>query len=79
MNEIYHWHAEVMVTLEMAELKKEVDSIRLLHDAELTNPNLLERMASAIGRALVRLGQRPRENNTEPHQAYQITSAKYAA
>lgn len=79
MNDLYSWNAEMMVNLEMEELKKEIDSIRLLHDAELSNPNLFERTAIAIGEAMVRLGRRLRENHTDPHQAYQVTSGKYAA
>jgi hypothetical protein len=79
MNDLYHWNAEVMVTLEMEEMKKEVDSIRLLHDAELSNPNLYERTAIAVGNALVKLGQHLQKNFTDPHQAYETTSSKYAA
>jgi hypothetical protein len=79
MNDLYHWQAEVMVNLEMAELTKEMDSIRLLHDAELSNPDLFQRTAIAIGDTLVRLGQRLHKNFTDPNQAYHITSSKYAA
>jgi hypothetical protein len=79
MNEIYQWHNEMMVTLEMENFKREIDEIRLLHDAELSNPCLYERVAIAIGKALVKLGQRLHESYTNPHQAYQITSGKYAA
>ncbi len=79
MNDLYHWHAEVMVNLEMDEYRKEMDSIRLLHDAELSNPGLFERTAIAIGDTLVRLGKRLHKNFTDPNQAYQITSSKYAA
>ena len=79
MNDLYNWHAEVMVNLEMEELKKEVDSIRLIHDAGLSNPNLFERAAIAVGNILVRLGERVRDKHINPHQAYQVTSGKYAA
>jgi hypothetical protein len=36
----------------MEELKKEVDSIRLLHDAGLSNPSPFERKAIAVGNTL---------------------------
>ena len=78
MNDLYHWNAEVMVHLEMEEFRKEMDSIRLLHDAELSNPNLFERIAIGIANAMVRLGNRLRETYTNPHQAYQVTSNKLA-
>ncbi len=78
MNDLYHWNAEVMVHLEMEEFRKEMDSIRLLHDAELSNPNLFERIAIGLANAMVRLGNRLRENYTNPRQAYQVTSNKLA-
>ena len=78
MNDLYHWNAEMMVALEMEELKKEMDSIRLLHDAELSNPSIFHRMITATGNVLVKLGQRLC-GNAEPHQAYQVTSSKFAA
>jgi hypothetical protein len=79
MNNLYHWHDEVMVNLEMKEFKREMDAIRLLHDASLSNPGLFERTAITIGNALVKLGQHLYRNFTEPHQAYEVTSGKYAA
>jgi hypothetical protein len=79
MNNMYHWQNEVMVNLEMQEFKREIDSIRLIHDAGLSNPGLFERTAIALGDVLVKLGQRLHRNYTEPNQAYQVTSCKYAA
>lgn len=72
MENLYNWHAEVMVALEM-------DSIRLLHDAGLANPGLFQRTIIALGNSLIRLGQRLKENFTDPRQANQVTSSKYAA
>jgi len=79
MENIYSWHAEVMVNLEMEEVRKEIESIRLLHDAGLANPSLFQRTVIAIGNTLVKLGQHLCRNFTEPHQAYQVTSHKLAA
>jgi hypothetical protein len=79
MENLYKWHAEVMVSLEMEEFRKEMDSIRLLHDAGLANPGYFQRVLIGLGNALVKFGQRLQENITNPHQAYQITSSKYAA
>lgn len=79
MNDLYHWHSEVLVTLEMEKFKREIDAIRLLHDAGLSNPGVFERAAIALGNALINLGGRLKRNFTEPNQAYQVTSSKYAA
>jgi len=79
MNNIYNWHNEVMVRLEMEELKREMDSIRLIHDAGLSNPGLLERTVIAMSNALVKLGQRLHDSYTNPHQAYEVTTSKFAA
>lgn len=79
MNEIYRWQNEVMVALEMDEFKRKMDAIRLIQDAGLSDPGLFERAAIAIGEVLVKLGQRLPKNFTDPHQAYQVTSCKYAA
>jgi hypothetical protein len=68
-----------MVALEMEELRREVENIRLIHDAGLSNPGWWERMAIALGDILVKLGKNVREQYTSPHQAYQITSGKFAA
>jgi hypothetical protein len=78
MENIYSWHAEVMVNLEMEEVRKEIESIRMLHDASLSNPGLFQRTVIMVGNILVKLGQRLCRKLTEPHQAYQITSSKFA-
>lgn len=79
MDSIYHWNNEVMVNLEMAELKREMETIQLIQDAGLSNPGLFERAAVAVGKGMVRLGGRLHTRFTEPRRAYQVTSCKYAA
>lgn len=79
MNNLYHWHNETMVALEMQDLKREMDSIRLLRDATLTNPGWIERTAIAVGNILVKLGQRLHKECTTPNQAFQTTNSKDAA
>ena len=78
MNNIYHWHNEVMVNLEMESFKREMDAIRLLHDVGLSNPSPLDRAMILIGRTLAGLGDRMQKRYTDPHQAYQVTSSKLA-
>jgi len=77
--EINSWQTERMVALEMENFRREIDSIRLIHDAGLSNPGLFERMVIAVGGALERLGKHLNKKFTDPHQAYQVTSSKYAA
>jgi hypothetical protein len=79
MNNIYHWHDEVMVALEMENFKREIESIRLLRDACLSNPSWFDRTIIALGNMLVKLGWRLHEEYTTPTQAYQTTSSKFAA
>ncbi len=79
MENLYHWHNEEMVRLEMEDFKKEIDSIRLINDAGLSNPNLFARLAIAVGKIFVNIGNHLHKNYTEPDQAYQVTSCKYAA
>lgn len=79
MNNMYGWHDELMVALEMDNYKREIEAIRLLRDAGLSNPGWLERTFIALGNVLVKWGDHLRENYTAPHQAYQITSGKFAA
>jgi hypothetical protein len=78
-NNLYSWQNELMVALEMENLKREIEQIRLLRDAGLTNPGWLERTFIAIGNILVKWGRNLRETYTVPRQAYQITSGKFAA
>ena len=53
MNNLYQWHDVVMVSLEMEEFKKEMDNVRLIHDAGLSNPGLFERTVIFIGNILI--------------------------
>lgn len=78
-NNLYSWHDELMVNLEMRELRREIDNIRLLRDAGLANPGWIERALIAIGTFLSTYGRNLRENYTNPHQAYQLTSGKLAS
>ena len=75
-NNLYHWHDEVMVKLEMQELYREIEQIRLINDAGLSAPGLFERLVIALGSKLVEMGQRMREQYTAPRQYYQSTSSK---
>jgi hypothetical protein len=75
----YNWHGEMVVSHRRLELERETEKIQLLMDAGLYNPGFVERMSMAIENGLVKLGLRIRRNYSERQQAYQVTTAKYAA
>ena len=78
-NNLYTWHNELMVAVEMEELRREIENIRLLRDAGLNNPGRIERALIVVGSFLAKYGKNLRDNYTDPHQAYQITSGKLAS
>lgn len=76
---LYSWHNEVMTTLEMRDIEREIEEIRLIKDAGLAKPGLLERIGIRLGNALVDASHNLREHRTSPRQAYQNTSCKIAS
>jgi len=78
MNNLYQWHDETMVALRREDLDREMDSIRLLHDASLSNPGWFERTLITLGKGLVKIGQKLNKEYTAPTRSYQTTSSKYA-
>jgi hypothetical protein len=76
---LFSWHNEVLVALEMKELEREIEQIRLIKDAGLAKPGLFERIGISLGNTLVKVGQNLRERRMSPHQAYQNTSCKIAS
>jgi hypothetical protein len=78
-NNLYTWHNELMVAMEMRELRREIDHICLLRDVGLNNPGWIERALIAFGNSLARYGKNLRDNYTDPRQAYQQTSGKLAS
>lgn len=76
---LFNWHSEVMVALEMKELEREIEQIRLIKDAGLAKPGLFERIGISLGNTLVKAGKNLRERRMSPHQAYQTTSSKIAS
>ena len=73
------WDIELMVSLEMDDVRREMESIRLLREARISNPGWLERTFIAIGKALIKRGQQLHEEYTAPRPAYRTTSGKLAA
>lgn len=75
----YSWHSEVMTILEMREIERGIENIRLIKDAALAKPGLLERIGIGLGVALVKKGTNLHSQRISPCQAYQITSCKIAS
>lgn len=76
---LYSWHNEIMTNLEMREIEREIEQIRLIKDAGLATPGLFERIGMSLGNALVKRGQTLHEQRVSPRQAYQNTSCKIAS
>lgn len=78
MNNLYQWHDEKMVSLEMQELNREIEHIRLLNDAAISNPGWLTRAVEALGGWLVIVGKKLQRRYSIDHQYYASTSGKLA-
>ena len=76
---LYSWHNEIMTNLEMREIEREIEDIRLIKDANLGKPGLIERIATSLGNTLTKRSQELHEQRKSPRQAYQNTSCRIAS
>ena len=76
---MHDWNTEQMIYMRMREIEREVEENRLIKDAGLAKPGLLERIGISLGNALVKTGRNLREKRISPNQAYQNTSCKFAS
>lgn len=74
-----NWHTEQMLDLKMREINREVEENRLIKDAGLAKPGLLERIGISLGDTLVKASHNLRERRMLQRQAYQDTSCKLAS
>ena len=79
MNNLYQWQNYSMVKLKMDEIKNEIESIRLLHDASLSNPGWFERTAITVRNTLGKLGQSIRKEHLIHDHPSHATSSKHSA
>ena len=79
MNNLYHWQNEAMVALKMDECKCEMDSIRLLHNASISNPGWFERTAITVRNTLGKFGQSLRKEHLIHDHPSHATSSKHSA
>jgi len=70
---------EELIWLKRQELTREFESIRLLREARLSNPGLIERIYIQLGSLLVKSGKHLQDQYTTSRQAYLITNSKLAA
>lgn len=60
-NNLYHWHDEQMVRLEMREVDRAVEQARLLKEAGLSGESWLARAAQALRSLLAKCLERLQE------------------
>jgi len=77
--DLYSLPVEELIWLKREELTHEFESIRLLREASLSNPGLIERAYIQLGKFLVKTGQHLNDQYTSSRQTYLITSSKIAA
>ena len=53
MNNLYHWHDERMVDLKMQEINREIEQVRLLREAGISNPSWMARAVVALSNLLM--------------------------
>jgi len=76
---MHDWHTEEMIYMRMREIEHEVEENRLIKDAGLAKPGLLERTGTKLGVALTKISQNMRARRISQRQAYQETSCKLAS
>lgn len=76
---MHNWHTEQMLALKMREINREVEANRLIKDAGLAKPGLLERISISLGNTLVKASRNLHERRKLQRQAYQDISYKLAS
>jgi hypothetical protein len=73
-NNLYHWHDERLVELKLRELDREVEHLRLLKEAGLSEPGWLARVGKVIRFWLAMRTRRQQGDYTVDHRSYQRRS-----
>ena len=71
MNDLYHWHAERMVDLEMQEIRREIAQASLLREAGISRPSLLARGFQALRGWLKGRGEKAQLRRSLEHESSQ--------
>ena len=78
MNNLYHWHDERMVELKMQEINREIEKIRLLREAGLSNPSWTARAVEAFHNLFIPRDKGVQDQRCIERQSYQSTDEKSA-
>lgn len=78
MNDLYHWHAERMVDLEMKEINREIANANLLRAAGLSGTDWLTRAVNRLVKLFKTRGSEPQDHRSTEQQAYRPHTKKAA-
>jgi hypothetical protein len=70
MNNLYHWHDERMVDLEMKEINREIANANLLREAGLSGTDWLARALNGLLDLLGTRGREPQDRHSMERQSY---------
>jgi hypothetical protein len=79
MNNLYNWHDERMVDLEMQEINRELEQARLLKEAGISGTNWLASAFGALSNWLIAMSERLRIRRSMEHQHRKSTYPKTAS
>jgi hypothetical protein len=78
MNNLYHWHAERMVDLEMKEINREIANANLLREAGLAGTGWLTQAVQGVFKLLGTMGRSQQARHAVERQSYPARSQKMA-
>jgi hypothetical protein len=74
MNNLYHWHDERMVDLEMKEINREIANANLLKESGLSGTDWLARALNGLLDLLGTRGRKPQDHRPVERQSYPFRS-----
>ena len=78
MNNLYHWHDERMVDLEMKEINREIANANLLREAGLSGTDWLTRAVNGLTKLFKTRGSDPQDHRSMEQQSYRPHTKKAA-
>jgi len=78
MNNLYSWHDERMVDLEMKEIRREIGQACLLTEAGISNGSWLARAVAALRNLLITRDKGPQDRRSIEQISYQSCNDKVA-
>ncbi len=79
MNNLYNWHDERMVDLEMKEINRELEQAKLLREAGISGTNWLASAFGALRNWLIAMSERLRNRRSTEQPYRQSTSPETAS